>query len=187
MKYGIILAVLIIIGAGVFYASKNNGNTSAPASSINNQQVVQVSPSPQAVTFMLAPSSGTYKVGDVFDVQIMVDGQKYNVGAVDFELNYDKNKLAVTSFTPSKTFNQVIVNELSDTTLNAGKLRFAAGNNTLNKIEGGNILIGTIHFKAKAVGNVSASLIPRDVAVRTNPPADVPTSGATVNFAIGAQ
>ncbi len=157
-----------------------------------NYNIVQdsVTPSPSQtssnpVAFHLTPQTSTQPVGQNLDVQVSLNGGSYNIGAVDFGLDFNnyRNTIQLDSanpFTPSNNFNQVIQNSYNNSN---GTFRFAAGNNTATVLTG-NIIVGTLHFKGLTAGTAQVFLTSNDVGAKTDPPTDIPgvgTSG-TYNF-----
>lgn len=169
-----LVAVLGVIGATLIAGQKATNKTSdVRSSSLTSSQKVVLS---------LDPSSGTKSVGESFDAIVYLDSGSYDVSFVDLKLNFDKNVLALQSFTPSKTFNVTILNNPPSS--NQDSFRFVLGNNSKDKIQGKNINIGVLHFKGKSAGQAKLDLNSQEITVRTSPPADASAVSGKANYVI---
>jgi len=117
----------------------------------------------KAATLSLSPSSGSYTVGDTFEVQIVLDTQGTETDGVDIHyLNYDPSLLEVQDANTEQTGIQISPGTLySNTPVNSvdtvnGRIDFSqttAGGSTYN----GSGVLATITFKVLSGGTANVT------------------------------
>jgi len=111
-------------------------------------------PHAEASALLISPTSGTFTVGNTFDVQIFLDTEGKSVNALDVDLRFPPDRLQLVS---QGTNVSVIGLWTSQPQFNnqAGRVRLQGG------IPGGinvnNALVATLTFKATAVGTAILS------------------------------
>ncbi len=118
-----------------------------------------------AATLSLSPSSGSYSVGQIFTVNILLDTQGQSIDGVDIRyLNYNPSQLEVQDDNATQTGIQITTGNLMPLTQannvdkTTGKITFSqitAGGSTF-KSSGAQIL-ATIHFKILQAVNTTVS------------------------------
>jgi len=117
----------------------------------------------KAATLSLSPSSGSYTVGDTFEVQIVLDTQGTETDGVDIHyLNYDPSLLEVQDANTEQTGIQISPGTLySNTPINSvdtvnGRIDFSqttAGGSTYN----GSGVLATVTFKVLSGGTANVT------------------------------
>ncbi len=116
----------------------------------------------------LAPSSGSYDVGDEFDVNVILDAPDYLVAGIDVLLAFDPGKLQVVSFTEAALGSCTYLGQAVDN--DAGTVGFSViiplsgGEGCLIYDHPQNMAVGTVRFHAGAGGtaNVAFDFTPGD-------------------------
>jgi hypothetical protein len=113
-----------------------------------------------AANFYLEPASGTYKVGDEFDVAVWVDPSGEDVQTMDIIISYDKTRLETSKEKIKdgqyfESFNSYVFNVYQDT----GKLNLYifSTQGSYSKNTKGKVL--TITFKAKSTGTAAVNFV----------------------------
>lgn len=80
------------------------------------EQLQEAAPeaAPIGATFSVMPETGTYRVGEQFTVQLVLDSGSEMVNAVDVILRYDPQLLQVVDTAPDKDGTQVLLTEVFD-------------------------------------------------------------------------
>ena len=97
---------------------------------------------------VLSPLSATKAVNDTFDVNLLVNGGSEDVSSVDIQLTFNKDVLEIQQFTPSSSFAPIISNPYDNS---SGQVHIISVNPT-NTPNTGQTTVGTIRFRAKALG-----------------------------------
>jgi hypothetical protein len=105
-----------------------------------------------------------------------------DVSFVDLNLVFNKDLLELQSFSPSPIFNTIVVN--GPVNSSAGTFHFVAGNNSTSQVNGSNINIGMLHFRAKSIGSAGVTLAATEVTIRDTPPRDVQSVGGSGVYTI---
>ncbi|MBL7159232.1 hypothetical protein ISS85_02055 [Candidatus Microgenomates bacterium] len=110
-------------------------------------QLIQKEAAGGEVVLSLSPETGSYIMGEEFNVDILLNTDNKPVVAVDISLTFDPTKLQVQSVTPGSFFQDQIVfkNEIGD-----GKILLSLGSFTPFTGSG---IYGTISFLALEVGD----------------------------------
>jgi hypothetical protein len=95
-----------------------------------------------SATLSLSPSSGTYKVGDTFNVAVHENSGSTAVNAVQANLSYSTSKLQYVSYTSSSAYSVE-----AESSSNSGLLKFARASITPRT---GDQVVVTVKFKALA-------------------------------------
>jgi len=100
-------------------------------------------------SLFLSPSTGTYKVGSTFTVQVKVNSGGQEINAVDGILNFDPHKLQVSSISKSGSILSLWTTNpnFSNST---GIITFGGG--IPQKFNGNSGILITVNFEAKTVG-----------------------------------
>ena len=104
--------------------------------------VVPMASAAGSATLSLSPSSGTYKVGDTFNVAVHEDSGSTAVNAVQANLSYSTSKLSYVSYTSSSAYNVE-----AESSSSGGTLKFARASITPRT---GDQTVVTVKFKALA-------------------------------------
>lgn len=153
------------------------GRTTAIATTNNttgSYTISNTSPSPSpsstpgpTVSLVLSPATLTKNLSDTFDINLSINAGNLDISGVDIRLTFNPSILemvptasSTTPFTPSNTYNSVIQNGPPDNT--AGSFRYIAANTSAAAITG-NIQLGTIHFKGKALGTSQVTLFANQI------------------------
>ncbi len=102
-----------------------------------------------SASLSLSPSTGSYAVGDNFDVQIMLDTAGEDVSAVDAIINYDSSVLQVTDITPGTIFSTYPEQSASSNTIEVSGL----DGSTTSPFNGSNGVLATIGFRVLDEGD----------------------------------
>jgi len=136
---GILIVLVLALPLIVFVALQNQDNRQraggGPLSSGDPSGAVMI---------VLNPSKLQMAPGNVFDVELFVTAQEYNITGTDITYTYDPTILRMVSFTPSDTLNTLLVNTIDQAT---GKFRFSAVD-TSTTIHNGNVVLGTLRLEA---------------------------------------
>jgi len=105
-----------------------------------------------ASTLVLAPEGGTYHVGDVISVKVLVVSQTESINAVSSKISFTKDTLVLNSISKSGSVISIWAQEptFSNT---AGIASFEGV--LLSGYTGSGATVSTLKFKAKSVGNAS--------------------------------
>ncbi len=106
-----------------------------------------------AADFSFSPASGTYTVGSTFTVRITISPGVDSVNAGDGGIMYDKNLMAISSFTKDGSVFSLWTSEPSLNT-SAGTLSFSGGTPTAFSTNG---TVLTLKMKALKVGTANIS------------------------------
>ncbi len=104
-----------------------------------------------SASLSLSPSTGSYAVGDDFDVQIMLDTAGQDVSAVDAIVNYDSSVLQVTDITPGSIFSSYPEQSSSASTIEISGLDAS----TTSPFNGSNGVFATIGFRVLDEGDTN--------------------------------
>jgi 5-hydroxyisourate hydrolase-like protein (transthyretin family) len=102
-----------------------------------------------STSLYLSPSTGTYKIGSTFAVEVKVNSGGVLINAADGILNFDPNQLQVLSLSKSNSIFSLWTEEPTFSN-SFGSIRFGGG--TPNKFSGTSGTIFTINFKSKTIG-----------------------------------
>ncbi|MDD5145361.1 MAG: cohesin domain-containing protein [Candidatus Pacebacteria bacterium] len=104
-------------------------------------------------SFYLSPNSGTFYVGNTFDVSIFVNTGSNNINAIQADLKFDPKKLQIASPTAGKSFISVWVAQPAYSN-SEGTASFQGGMPSpgINTSAG---LVSTITFRAVSPGNTT--------------------------------
>jgi hypothetical protein len=154
----------------VTFKVNGNGAQSDPSPVIwsddRNQHPVNLSataaPPAYAASLALSPASGSYDVGDEFDVDVILDAADYLVGGIDVYLDFDPGKLQVVSFSEAALGDCTYLGQTVDNEM--GRIAFSV------IISGGEqgclihdhpqgVVVGTIRFAGVAGGTTDVRLM----------------------------
>lgn len=107
------------------------------------------------VNITLSPSAGSQAVGSTFTVTMSINSAGSAIRALDATVTFDAAFIQLTSFAPSSSFDQVLVNGPPNNSV--GSVRFAIGNSSSTPPNSTNVLVGTFTFTAKAAGTAKVS------------------------------
>jgi len=111
----------------------------------------------QYASLYLSPYSGTFFVGNTFDISIFVNTEENNINAVEVNLNFPPDLLQVTSPTANFSFISIWADQPSYSNKD-GTISFKGGvPNPGIKTSAG--LVSTITFRAKAPGTAKISFL----------------------------
>lgn len=98
-------------------------------------------------TLALSPSSGTYSVGNTFNIDIMLSTGQYQIDSTDIVIHYDKDVLQANALTPGSIFTSY-PRAVIDPTLGTIELtgQIAAVDNP-QPFSGQDLIMGTITFE----------------------------------------
>lgn len=146
--FAIILSLLVIFVTAM--SSTTQKDIRSKASSISSN----------AVSFILAPNEGTYKVGDLFDVQIYLNTFGVATNGVGTHLKYDPRFLEVIQIIPGSIFSSypAAAFNLTDGTIYLSGISFDATAGKPASTFVGTGLLGTVRFRAKTVTSTTAVL-----------------------------
>lgn len=155
-----LLLILVGLGAGLFL--------------MRQQQDIRKKAAPATSVSLKLPTSKTILVNDNFDVTVEVDSSTNILSASELEIIYNKEKLKLSSLTPSTFLPVVLVSpQIGD-----GTASVTLGSQAANPPQGKGTL-ATLKFVALAPGNAAVSFGPKtratgiyettDVIVSKNP------------------
>jgi hypothetical protein len=113
-----------------------------------------------SATMYLSPSSGTYDVGDSFNVAVHEDSGSTAVNAVQANLSYSTSKLQYVSYTSSSAYNVE-----AESSSSGGTLKFARASITPRT---GDQVVVTVKFKALAATSGTGVSIASGSSVNAN-------------------
>lgn len=130
------------------------------------------------VKMYLNSSSLNVQTGASLSVPIYLDTNSASINAVQSDINYPKNLLAIESINASSSaFPLEVVNKAVD-----GHISIVRG--SFSPIKGNNLLIAVINFKAIAPGSASLTFLESSAAV--NSPVDSLTSSPPLTLTISS-
>lgn len=133
------------------------------------------------VTLSLSPGSGNETNGTPFDVTVNLNAGTNDIVFVDVNINFDKNLLTMSSFTPSGNFDLPEINGPPDNT--GGTFRLAMSRSSPNQLTG-NINLGTAHFIGKATGTATVTVSSREITVGGANPVDIQVPAGSGSYKI---
>lgn len=147
--------ILVGLGAGLYL--------------MRQQQDLREKAAP-ATTISLVKPTKTILVDENFDVTVEVDTSTNVLSGAVLEINFDKEKLTLASFSPST----LLPVELAKAQINntAGSATISLGAQPANPPQGKGT-IATLKFEAKAAGNAAITFGPNTKAAGTNEAANV--------------
>ncbi len=118
-----------------------------------------------ATTISIKKPAKTILVGESFDVTVEVDTSTNVLSGTELEINFDKEKLTLASFSPST----LLPVELAKAQINntAGSATISLGAQPANPPQGKGT-IATLKFEAKAAGNAAITFGPNTKAAGTS-------------------
>ena len=135
------------------------------------------------VTLKLTPPTVTKNLNDpLFDVVVSVDGGNLDVSGVDIVINFNPAILEMLPFTPSGVYNSVLLNGPPNNT--TGSIRIILANNSSTPIIGSNIVLGTLHFRGKAIGTSQVTFVPNEITASGRTTSIATANNTTGNYTI---
>ncbi|OGY10439.1 MAG: hypothetical protein A3F61_02950 [Candidatus Blackburnbacteria bacterium RIFCSPHIGHO2_12_FULL_41_13b] len=136
---------------------------------MRQQQDLREKAAPATTVSLIKPTK-TILVGESFDVTVEVDTATNILSGAVLEVNFDKEKLTLASFSPST----LLPVELAKAQINnsAGSATISLGAQPANPPQGKGT-IATLKFEAKAAGNAAITFGPNTKASGTNEAIDV--------------
>ena len=131
-----------------------------------------------AATLQIAPSSGSYNVGQTFNARVVVDSGSTQVNAVEATVSFDTSVLSVVSISKN---NSVINMWTTDPTHSnsAGTITFGGGNPS--PFSGQSTLI-TVTFRVNSVGSGSVSFNSGQVTAADGTGRDIMSNTSSATF-----
>lgn len=112
-----------------------------------------------SASLALSPASGTYNVGDQFDVNVLLDTGTSQVDSVDAVINYDTTVLNAVNITKGAIFNKYVMNpDPSGIDDAAGRIEVTGQIGTATTpvpVSGSNLVFATITFEATQQTNAA--------------------------------
>lgn len=136
---------------------------------LRQQQEIAEKAAPATSVTLVRPTK-TIIVGDTFDVTAEADTSTNTLSSADLEINFDKEKLEISTLTPGTFLPVVLTQAKTDNT--TGKATISVGAQASNPPQGKGIL-ATLKFKAKAAGNASIAFGTNTKATGLRETADV--------------
>ena len=136
---------------------------------MRQQQDLREKAAPATTVSLIKPTK-TILVGESFDVTVEVDTATNILSGAVLEVNFDKEKLTLASFSPST----LLPVELAKAQINnsSGSATISLGAQPANPPQGKGT-IATLKFEAKAAGNAAITFGPNTKASGTNEAIDV--------------
>lgn len=168
------LAILpkLLIGAVLVTAAILVLSTNLFKPSQKPQPATSTIPVSESVSLMLSPITLTKKINEKFDVEVSLKGGDLDISGVDMTIKFDPAVLELSSFTPSGKYNGALLNGPADN--KSGSFRYIAVNSSATPIKG-EIVLGTLHFKAKAIGSAKVTFGTNQITASGYPQA-IPTN-----------
>lgn len=137
----------------------------------------------QAATLYFSPSSGSYKVGDSFSVNVFVSSASQSINAVSGTISFPADKLAVSSLSKGGSIINLWVSEPSFSA-SAGTINFEGV--VLNPgFAGAAGKIITINLKVKAAGSAGLSFTAGSVLANDGQGTNILASMGRASFELG--
>jgi len=105
---------------------------------------------PANIVLKFSPAYGTYKLGDNFNVQVLVESGSEKITGVNFTLTYNSSIFTLASFTPSSEsafLDSTLINKIGQ-----GAFNYAAVNTKGQQNQYNYFSLGTLNFKSIAIG-----------------------------------
>ena len=111
-------------------------------------------PRTDGASLFLTPSSGSYKSGDPFTLEVRLNTHGEKVVALTAHLSYDQSRLQVMNIDTSGSALSIKAEEV----VSGNLIKISRGQPTPG-VTGSNILVGKVVFKAKASGKAHADFV----------------------------
>lgn len=146
--FAIILSLLVIFVTAISSTTPKDIRSRASVVSTN------------AVSLTLTPNEGTYRVGDLFNVQIYLNTFGVETNGVGARLRYDPRFLEAVQITPGSVFPSypAATFNLADGTIYLSGISFDATAGKPASTFVGTGLLGTVRFRSKTVTSTTAVL-----------------------------
>lgn len=118
-------------------------------------------PTPQTVSFVI-PTTGQYRLGEIFPLKIEIVGIRTAVNAVQADIGFEKDNLEVVEVSTEGSFANIFIQkEINNDT---GFVRLTGGLPNPG-FQGDKGLFGTVFFKGKTPGVVQIKFLPSSMAL----------------------
>jgi hypothetical protein len=134
-----------------------------------------------AASLNLSPSSGSYNVGDIIKVRVVLASPAQSVNAVSGSLTFSKDLLTLTSLSKTNSLVSLWATEPSYSNI-SGTVNMEGV--ILNGFTGSNGTILTLSFKAKATGNANIKFTSSSVLANNGQGTDILTGTGQASFNI---
>lgn len=166
----LLVGVGVLVAAAILLLNTNLVKQNQVLNQVSNSS--KVTTTAESVSLNLSPSSLTKKVNEKFDVEVSIKAGDLDISGADITIKFNPSVLELSSFTPSNKYNNVLLNGPVDN--KTGSFRFIVANSTATPIKG-EIVFGTLHFKAKAPGSSPVTFGTNQITASGHPQA-IPTN-----------
>lgn len=111
--------------------------------------LMDVSAQALAASLSISPASGSYRVGETFEIRINLDTAGARTSGTDVKLNYDPARLDAVAIAKGSLY-PLYVGEQIDTT--NGMVRISGLSSSSNQLFSGSGVFATVRFRPRATG-----------------------------------